>query len=250
MCTLTFYPKPQNEGFILTFSRDETPDRSSIIIEQDIERGLVYPKDALHGGTWLAFSPEKQRWVCLLNGAFELHKRQLPYRKSRGKVVLECFEYRDVVQFVHHYDLKGIEPFTMILWEKGVLIELRWDGEKRHTQVLDEQIPHIYSSCTLYDKPVRTLREKWFSDFVSEHKNTEGGVEAKNFWNFHKTPNAEMPENGILMHRSSGVCTVSISQLTYNFLSQTIDFQYNELDNQQISRHQFAFPESVFADAI
>ena len=77
MCTFTFYPKPNGKGFILTFNRDEMPARSTVEIIQDTERGLIYPKDVLHGGTWLALSPQTGRFTCLLNGAFERHERHL-----------------------------------------------------------------------------------------------------------------------------------------------------------------------------
>ena len=245
MCTLTIYPKPQNEGVILTFSRDETPNRSSIVIKQDEEKGLVYPQDALHGGTWLAFQPKKNRFACLLNGAFELHKRQLPYRKSRGLVVLESFDYEEMPLFCIKYDFEGIEPFTMILGEKDILIELRWDGEERHIKILDKTTPHIRSSCTLYNKEIRELREKWFSDFQKKLKSETLYPTSEDLLNFHQTPNALMPENALLMQRSSGVQTVSISQLNYTFLMQTVDFTYHELGKYVTYQHQFDTRETT-----
>ncbi len=239
MCTLTIYPKPRNEGFILTFNRDETPNRSSIVIKQDEERGLVYPQDALHGGTWLAFQPLKNRFACLLNGAFELHERQLPYRKSRGLVVLESFDYDEILFFCSKYEFKGIEPFTMILGENDILIELRWDGLERHFKFLDDTRPHIWSSCTLYHKEIRQLRKKWFSDFLKKMKIENAYPIAEDIWNFHQTPNALMPENALLMQRPSGVQTVSISQLNYDFLTQNIDFKYHELGKYITNQYRF-----------
>jgi hypothetical protein len=239
MCTLTLFPKPQNKGFILTFSRDETPNRSSIVIQQDVEKGLIYPQDALHGGTWLAFQPLKNRFVCLLNGAFEIHKRQLPYRKSRGLVVLEAFDYEEISFFCTKYDFEGIEPFTMILSENDVLMELRWDGIERHIKILDKTTPHIWSSCTLYNKDIRQLREQWFSNFLKNPKSEIRNPKSEDLWSFHLTPNDSMPENAILMQRPSGVQTVSISQLNYDFLTQKIDFKYHELGKYITHEYQF-----------
>lgn len=245
MCTLTIYPKTKNQGFILTFNRDETPNRSSIFIKKDEEKGLVYPQDALHGGTWLAFQPLKNRFACLLNGAFELHKRQLPYRKSRGLVVLESFDYEEIPLFCIKYDFEGIEPFTMIVGEKDILIELRWDGQERYIKILDNKTPYIWSSCTLYNKEIRALRERWFSDFlnskfhISNSKIDKGYSKADKLWKFHTTSNVEIPENALLMHRPSGVQTVSISQLNYNFLTQIIDFKYHELGKYITNQYQF-----------
>ncbi len=245
MCTLTIYPKPQNQGFTLTFNRDEMPNRSSIIIKKDEKKGLVYPQDALHGGTWLAFQPLKNRFTCLLNGAFDSHKRQLPYRKSRGLVVLESFDYEYPHFFCTKYDFEGIEPFTMILGENNYLLELRWDGTERHIKILDNKSPHIWSSCTLYNKEIRLLREKWFSDFLKTP--TSDLITAKSLWRFHNITNIDMPENALLMKRPSGVQTVSISQLNYNFLTQTIDFTYHELGKSSTNQYRFNTKSTAFS---
>lgn len=241
MCTLSFYPKPHNDGFILTFSRDETPSRSTVDIVKDVERGLMYPKDALHGGTWFAVSRINGRFTCLLNGAFELHERQLPYRKSRGLMVLESFDYETIEDFWRSYDLTNIEPFTMISGENNRFWELRWDGLKRHSRQINNQKPEIWSSCTLYNQAVRGTREGWFSDFLNDKK---GGVAAAQLWRFHQTPDLEAPENGILMRRPSGVETVSMTQLNYLFSSQVINFRYDEFGQHDVSHHQIPYGET------
>jgi Transport and Golgi organisation 2 len=238
MCTLSFYPKSDDNGFILTFSRDEAAARSSVEIVQDEERGLVYPKDVLHGGTWLALSLRTGRLVCLLNGAFELHQRVLPYRKSRGLVVLESFYFADILDFYHYYDFENIEPFTFLSFQNQQVFQFRWDGTERHIEILDPQKPLIRSSCTLYNKAVRQEREAWFSDYLAQKNNR---ILASDLWQFHKNKNEDAPEKGILMSRPSGPSTVSITQLNYSFSSQLIDFQYYELGNHDISHHQFAF---------
>lgn len=245
MCTLTIYPKPQKEGFILTFNRDEAPNRSSIVIKQDEERGLVFPQDALHGGTWLAFQPLKNRFACLLNGAFDRHERKLPYRKSRGLVVLESFDYDEMLFFCIKYDFEGIESFTMILGGNDMMIELRWDGTERHIKILDKTTPHIWSSCTLYNEEISQLREKWFSNFLKKSKTENAYPTSEDIWNFHQTPNALSPENALLMQRPSGVQTVSISQLNCNFLTQNIDFKYHELGKYATNQYRFDTRETA-----
>jgi Transport and Golgi organisation 2 len=244
MCTLSFYPKSDENGFILTFNRDEAASRSSVEIVQDEERGLVYPKDALHGGTWLALSVRTGRLTCLLNGAFELHQRVLPYRKSRGLVVLESFEFVDILDFYDYYDFENIEPFTLLTLQKQQFFQFRWDGTHCHVEKMDAQKSFLRSSCTLYNQSVRDERETWFYDFLN---NEMMKSEAENLWQFHLTPNDEAPEKGILMHRPSGPSTVSITQLNYSFSSQLIDFQYYELGKQGISHHQFAFSANVLS---
>jgi hypothetical protein len=244
MCTLSFYPKSDFNGFILTFSRDEASLRSSVEVMQDEEQGLVYPKDALHGGTWLALNVRTGRLTCLLNGAFEVHERVLPYRKSRGLVVLESFDYADILDFFDFYDFGNIEPFTLLVFENQEIFQFRWDGNGRYIEKLDAQKPHLRSSCTLYNQTVRIEREGWFSDFL-EQKTME--TSAENLWHFHKKPNHDAPEKGILMYRPFGPSTVSITQLNYSFSSQLIDFQYYELGKQDINNRQFAYGTTIIS---
>jgi hypothetical protein len=245
MCTLSFYPKFDNTGFILTFSRDEMANRSTVDIVKDEIRDLIYPKDALHGGTWLAISTQNGRFTCLLNGAFERHQRQETYRKSRGLVLLESFEYEDMKDFWLNYDLKNIEPFTIITGQENRFLELRWDGFIRHTRQIESKKPKIWSSATLYNQAARSQREKVFLAFLKVEKEKP---EATELWNFHQTPNLEKPENGILMKRPLGQpSTVSIAQITYSLTSQTIDFQYYELGEHNISNHQFSYGEQFLA---
>jgi uncharacterized protein with NRDE domain len=245
MCTLSFYPKSDNNGFVFTFNRDEMPDRSTVEIVNDAERGLIYPKDALHGGTWLAFSPANGRFTCLLNGAFERHERVLPYRKSRGLVLLESFNYADISAFWDNYDWANIEPFTMISGQDNQFLEIRWDGNMRHMRQIDVKKPQIWSSATLYNHAARSQREKHFSKFLTLQKDK---IEASDLWQFHQIPDAENPEMGILMRRPLGQpCTVSISQITYSILPQTIEFQYYELREHKISKHQFLYGKRLMA---
>ena len=52
MCTVTYLPQ-ENDGFILTSNRDESPMRKTIPPKKYVENGveLIYPKDQLAGGT-------------------------------------------------------------------------------------------------------------------------------------------------------------------------------------------------------
>jgi hypothetical protein len=245
MCTLSFYPKFDKNGFILTFNRDEMANRSTVEIVNDEKRGLIYPKDALHGGTWLALSTENGRFTCLLNGAFERHERQPTYRKSRGLVLLESFQYENMKDFWHNYDLKNIEPFTMITGQENRFMELRWDGLVRYTRQFEAEKPKIWSSATLYNQAARSQREKGYSAFLKLKKEKPNASE---LWGFHQTPNLEKPENGILMKRPLGQpSTVSIAQISYSLISQIIDFQYYELGNNNISNRQFTYGAQVVA---
>ena len=56
-----------------------------------------------------------------------------PYRKSRGLIVLDSFNFDSIESFSQQYDFENIEPFTMIAVDfknENQLAEIRWDGRK------------------------------------------------------------------------------------------------------------------------
>jgi uncharacterized protein with NRDE domain len=155
LCTVTFLPTAS--GFILTSNRDESPVRAAITLPpqlyQLVTAPAYFPKDP-QGGTWIAVSGEG-RIHCLLNGAFERHAHQPPYRKSRGIVVLDSLEYDVAEQFASGYDFTDIEPFTLVMVNSSGLLqvqEFRWDGNQTYLKDLASGTPHIWSSATLYDQ--------------------------------------------------------------------------------------------------
>ena len=87
MCTVTLIPTPEN-NFILTSNRDEAINR--LTLQPEFYRvgstRMLFPKDALAGGTWIGVS-DKNTMICLLNGGFVTHQRKSSNRHRR--VVLE-----------------------------------------------------------------------------------------------------------------------------------------------------------------
>jgi len=170
MCTVTFLPYDL-DGFLLTSNRDEMVTRKNSLVPtkyfvNDIE--VYFPKDQEANGTWIASSCNGFT-LCLLNGAFERHSSNPPYKRSRGLVLLDFFEYNSIDAYLSNYDFEGVEPFTLILIENDnlkQLVELRWDGISTHTKSLDFSKPYIWSSATLYSKETISLREKWFRSWL------------------------------------------------------------------------------------
>jgi uncharacterized protein with NRDE domain len=112
---------------------------------------MLYPRDEVAGGTWIGIS-ERKRVICLLNGAFENHRRKKSYRISRGVVVKDLLAAEDFEKTVDNYEFKDIEPFTIILadWKNQInFIELVWDGMEKHLTALEKQ-SHLWSSAPLY----------------------------------------------------------------------------------------------------
>lgn len=171
MCTVTYIPTgPQS--FILTSNRDENPQRATgspdanCTISQ--EEYVVFPKDQRAGGTWIAIS-SLNRMACLLNGAFVKHQHRPPYRKSRGLIVLDFFSAAGIRSFVENIDLDGVEPFTLVMIDRGELGELRWDGSQKYFRALDSSEAWIWSSATLYDEQTAAAKEIRFRQWLAVH---------------------------------------------------------------------------------
>lgn len=229
MCTVTFVPI-QN-GFLLTSSRDEKNIRPTLLPQPYLINGhkIYFPKDVVAGGTWIA-TDDKNRTVCLLNGAFENHVKLEHYRKSRGLIPLESFSFASINDFVTQVDLQNIEPFTLLLLDTNPnldLIELRWDGVKKYIKNLDVNLPHIWSSATLYNKTIRDKREKWFKKLLSSDEELTKDVLQK----FHFSKKDDDLENDIIMKRENGLQTVSISQVIVENNSK--EFHYFDIITNQ-----------------
>jgi hypothetical protein len=230
MCTVSYLPMGENQ-FILTSNRDETPKRQPEGIFHNTEKGLYYPKEPSQGGTWISVA-DNNRVLCLLNGAFDYHKHQPPYKRSRGLVVLDYFDFSSAEAFSKNYDFEGIEPFTLIIFDNGTLFGLRWDGTSTHLKPLDPQLPHIWSSSTLYPEAIKRLRKEWFAKWLTEHP----VYTPEDILYFHQHAGIGDPENDLIMSRYDGkLCTVSHTQIVKNsdsvqmtYLDRIIDKKYEQ----------------------
>jgi len=123
MCTVTLTSNNDND-FVLTSNRDESPDRVALVPDfyNINQTKLLFPKDK-KGGTWVGVS-EKQRVVCVLNGAFVKHERKANYRKSRGIVANDFMTSDNIDETLSSYNLHDIEPFTMVIvdWSLGLKV--------------------------------------------------------------------------------------------------------------------------------
>ncbi|WP_286755403.1 NRDE family protein [Roseivirga sp. UBA838] len=212
MCTVTFLPKAKG-NFILTSNRDEDPQRASFELSRQTIGGrpVHFPKDPKAGGTWLA-TDKKRFTLCLLNGGFEKHHHKPPYRLSRGLMVLEFFNQNSVIEFIEHFEFKGIEPFTLIIVEHQKALQLHqlvWDENKLHHNVLQANQPHIWSSSTLYPEDVREERRQWFMQWLERQREKE--YDQKQVLHFHKFGGKGDAWNNFVMNRENKVKTVSVT---------------------------------------
>jgi hypothetical protein len=210
MCTVTYFKR--KNGLVLTSSRDEKAERAlatTVSTEQWGGFDLIYPIDPKGLGTWLCYRSD-QKALVLLNGGYEKHFPIPPYRMSRGLIVLELIKTIDFIEAWRVIDLNNIEPFTIIAVWNEQLIKVLWDGQTKHLQNLSSDKPHIWSSVTLYDAETRMLREKWYTDFLSELEMTPS---SSDLLTFHRTAGKGDLHNGLRISREDLMLTKNITQI-------------------------------------
>jgi hypothetical protein len=239
MCTVTFVPT-QESDFILTSNRDESPLRETLFpdfYEYENIR-LLYPKDKLAGGSWIGVS-EKQRLLCVLNGGFTFHDRRAQYRLSRGIVMKDLLVSPDIGAALETYYLDGIEPFTLVVidWKDNLkLLELVWDGTKRHILELP-LASRIWSSSSLYSAEMKYERKAWFEEFKLANE-----LDKNSILEFHKTAGKGNLDYGAIIDREF-VKTTSITQVSKE--SDSVEMLFNNLATNEVSRTNLQMLESV-----
>lgn len=223
MCTVSFLPL-QN-GFILTSNRDEVKSRKANFPKTYHSKSgvVVFPQDPKAGGTWIAGS--KTKMICLLNGAFQKHTHNPPYKHSRGKVVLDAFDFDDFSSFRKNYDFSNIEPHTLVMIDYAdrlEIVELKWDGHQKHVTVKDKNESHIWSSVTLYSDTIIAERNSWFEDWKSKNKFSLQAIKT-----FHKTGGTGNIKNDLLMQRNEDLKTISVTSFEHQ--SQKTRIVYEDL---------------------
>lgn len=208
MCTVSFVKTA--DKIVITSNRDEKIIRPNAIPPQSYTvngKNVIYPKDPKAGGTWYAVD-ENGTVLVLLNGANEKHIVKLPYRKSRGLIVLELIGQQSPKDFWSAINLENIEPFTLVLFQNGVLFQLRWNGIVKEITLLDSNKNHIWSSATLYPQAVREKRANWFYTFMD----VTPAVSETELLHFHRYTEETNQENGLVINRNDEMKTVSITQ--------------------------------------
>jgi len=209
MCTVSFIHLKDQVFF--TSSRDEKIYRKTAVLPAMYHHNgwnLIYPKDAAAGGTWMALK-ENGDAAALLNGAFISHESNPPYRKSRGILFLDVLSAKYPAWAFSKIDLMGIEPFTLILFERKSLYEFRWDGVERYCRQLSINRARMWSSATLYDELVHKTREQWFAKFLNKIPNPT----QQDILNFHQFGGDGNRRNDLRMERDGDYATVSITSI-------------------------------------
>lgn len=207
MCTVTYLPS--EDGIFLTSNRDEKHFRGNALIPHTYHGPsgtILYPRDPDGGGTWIAVRDNRHA-IVFLNGGFEAHTPEPPYRRSRGMILLDLISCEQPVAAFLELPLDRIEPFTAVIWENGQLYTCVWDGQEKYRTVHDPAVPRIWSSSTLYNKEIREKRASWFDAWIQ----TDPVFDLKHIMDFHRFTGDGDTHNDLLMNRNGEVFTVSIT---------------------------------------
>ncbi|HJW27694.1 MAG TPA: NRDE family protein, partial [Saprospiraceae bacterium] len=208
MCTVTFIPFGQT--IFITSNRDESPSRHARGLMSRHEGDLPpihFPLDEESQGSWIALA-DTGRSVCLLNGGFVPFIPDPPYRMSRGRVVMDAAGTTDLDVFLEQYNLEGIAPFTLLIYEDDRFMELVWDGFHRHIKSLSTEVPQLWSSVTLYPPEIREWRQAVFQEWLQERK----AFDRESIMAFHNLKKGDAT-NDFIMNRGEIVKTLSITNI-------------------------------------
>ena len=128
---------------------------------------------------------------------------------SRGQVVVEAGTTADTLPFLQEFSLEQVAPFTMLIFEKGELTQLVWDGTNKHFSSLPNDRPQIWSSVTLYPQHIREWRKSLFEKWLTGHQS----FDRESIIAFHQLANGD-PDNDFVMNRSDIVRTLSITSIS------------------------------------
>jgi len=236
MCTVTYIPSTEENGFVLTSNRDEKEFRPTSPPEIYAYGNckLVYPRDEQAGGSWIAIN-EKGNINCLLNGGIIAHKKQEHHTKSRGTVLLDfTLSALSAQAYFSQTDLCNVEPFTIVGLKQSNgkmqdITEFIWDGKHKHFRQLNVFNAYIWSSVTLYNKDDRKNRKKWFEQFYSEHKSS---ITKEKIIDFHSGNYTGDNSIGLIMQEDSGLKTLSITQISMS--GNKVQMSYFDLLNSSV----------------
>lgn len=238
MCTVSFVSS--GGRYFITSNRDEHISRPLALQPKEETIGSVkvlFPKDPKAGGTWFALN-EFGAVGVLLNGAFVNHQLGGIYAKSRGLVLLDIISSNNPVGVLKEMELYQIEPFTLVLFDMG-LMEFRWDGNQKYFRKLDTAQNHIWSSATLYSDEIIQHRAKIFDRFQANRNE----IESSDIMDFHSNNHNDF-ENGFIIDRESGLKTFSVTQAILG--EDQILMKHLDLLNDKVFEVPFSAGELTF----
>lgn len=184
---------------ILTFNRDEDPDRPFSPPVSLLENGILCPLDLASGGTWIG--KNNTHIMCLQNGGLQKHKRDLPYDKSRGLILLELLKGTDSNQVFDALKRLKVEPFTITMLDIASRKIQLYIYNGKSIEKESEPSVKVFFRCssTLYSPAAAGTLDKAFR---ARHL-----ADADHVWRFHTEMRIGGPANTFLSRPSTSSIT-------------------------------------------
>jgi len=227
MCILSIVKLEQ--GIVITSNRDEQRSRKNSLAPEIIdlgERKAIISRDAQAQGTWL-LTDNFGRTAILLNGAFETHISNPPYRESRGIILMNLFQEENFKSAFLFYNLENTEPFQVIYLDPVHAFHCVWDGEQKHLFVVDLSTPQVFFSPTLYTKEQQFEKRNHFLKTLAEIDS----IDSTHLLKIHSNKNINSLDLNFFMSREHQT-TKSISQVELNS-SQSNYVHWQSWDNEK-----------------
>lgn len=228
MCTLSI--SHIKTKVVITSNRDDAVLRSQVTLREikSDNNKIYYLEDPLKKGTWLAFN-SGGKVVVLLNGCNKKHIKQAHHTESRGKIPLDfLIKNVSLSAFAKRYSFQNYEPFTMVICNKDLIHELKWDGKKYDIFYVPKNKSHyLWSSVTLYNKNQRAKRQQLFEQFIQSNILTSESI-----FNLLSSP-IDNQDNGFFLLRDN-VKTLSTSQVIIGHNSISL-ISVNHIEKGEVS---------------
>ena len=207
MCLLSY--APTNDGFVLSFNRDEVYNRVAKPPEQYIvdNQKLIFPRDTKSGGSWIGINLTKSVVGCILN---EKGKTSKIPSNSRGNIFIN-----QLIQGkanLNENELLATAPFTLLSFclHTQVITKYHWDGLLLKRNKPTMSTPFILCSSSLYENAIMKKLKAEFNSLIaskSELEFTTSSFHKK--YSFHKN-------HPIYLKKNSNIQTVSKTTILKN----------------------------------
>ena len=140
-------------------------------------------------------------------------------------------DYFTIDEFINEFNFEGMEPFTIILYNKGDFKELKWDELELHVRSLSLQNIHLWSSATLYNQEWWLDRSVNFKEFVARKQPDQVGI-----MDYHKTVLLFEPEAlQALLGSQSPLTNLPVKTTSVSSLEKTslgFKFKFHRTDDK------------------
>ena len=146
-------------------------------------------------------------------------------------MALAYFDYATIDEFIHAFNFEGMEPFTLILYNKGDFKELKWDEVELYVRSLSVKDIHLWSSATLYNQEWWLNRSINFKEFVARKQPDQLGI-----MDYHKTVLPFVPEAlQVLLGSPAPLINLPVKTTSVSSLKRTslgFKFHFHRTDGQ------------------